>query len=186
MDVLTEEWIGKTLCQVVPKKQNAVMVFWNNHLGVEDDYRIVVFQGSESLESGRPLKSHLTFVDGPCRPSDRFLRLQFQRCLAVCVFGSDPREDYRDQEIDHFMEEFGVYDNEIDTTDSRWETRTPLGKEVRSCQAKLCFSTYIMILVAYTRTTSRTWRKHNKNLVLQPPRNSSRSPTNSFRMVSVG
>ena len=38
------------------------------------------------------------------------------------------RESYKDQEIDLFMEELGVYDDEMDTTDPRWTT--PLGVEV--------------------------------------------------------
>jgi|SRR5882724_43747 len=100
----------------------------SNTNNMQDNYRIVLFEGSERLDGGMPLKSHLTLADGPLRPSDRFLRLHFQRCLAVCVFGGHPTEDYRDQEISLFMEELGVFDDEIDTTDPKWET--PLGKEV--------------------------------------------------------
>ena len=37
-------------------------------------------------------------------------------------------ESYKDQEIDLFMEELGVYDDEMDTTDPKWTT--PLGVEV--------------------------------------------------------
>jgi len=95
---------------------------------MQDNYRIVVFERSESMKGHAPLKSHLTLVDGHDRPSDRFLRLHFQRCLTVSVCGGNPTEDYKDQEIDLFMEEFGVYDDEMDTTDPRW--MTPLGVEV--------------------------------------------------------
>jgi hypothetical protein len=37
-------------------------------------------------------------------------------------------EDYHEQDADLFMEEMGVYDNEMDITDPRWAT--PLGVEV--------------------------------------------------------
>jgi hypothetical protein len=76
------------------------------------------------------LKSHLTLIDGPNRPSDRFLRLHFHGCLAVSVCRGDVNEDYREQEIDNFMEELGVYDNEIDTSDPGWST--PLGYHVHA------------------------------------------------------
>jgi len=39
-------------------------------------------------------------------------------------------EDYREQEIENFMEELGVYDGEIDTSDPRWST--PLGSYVHA------------------------------------------------------
>jgi len=40
-------------------------------------------------------------------------------------------EDYKDQEIENFMEDLGVYDGEIDTNDpSRWST--PLGSHVHA------------------------------------------------------
>ena len=39
-------------------------------------------------------------------------------------------EDYREQEIETFMEELGVYDNEIDPDDQRWST--PLGSHVHA------------------------------------------------------
>jgi len=115
---------------VVSGRKDVITLFWENKLGIDvnDNYRIIVFEGSERLDGDIPLKSHLTLADGPRRPSDRFFHLHFQRCLAVCVFGGDPTEDYRDQEIDTFMEELGVYDDEIDTADPQWET--PLGKEV--------------------------------------------------------
>jgi hypothetical protein len=76
------------------------------------------------------LKSHLTLIDGPYRPSDRFLRLHFKRCLAVSVCRGDVLEDYREQEIENFMEELGVYDGEIDTRDPRWSTS--LGSHVHA------------------------------------------------------
>ena len=97
---------------------------------IQDHYRIIVFEGSESLNNGTPLKSHLTLPDGPYRPSDRFLRLHFSQCLAVSVCRGDVIEDYREQEIDNFMEELGVYDGEINTGDPRWST--PLGSHVHA------------------------------------------------------
>ena len=97
---------------------------------IQDNYRIVLFEGSESLDSGTPLKSHLTLTDGPYRPSDRFLRLHFRRCLGVSVCRGDVSEDYKDQEIENFMEELGVFDDEIDTSDPRWST--PLGSHVHA------------------------------------------------------
>ncbi|KAF8530517.1 hypothetical protein BU17DRAFT_79301 [Hysterangium stoloniferum] len=117
---------------VVSGRKDIVTLFWENKLGVdvEDDYRIILFEGSESLKSGVPLKSHMILVDGPYRPSDRFLRLHFQECLAVSVGRGDVLEDYRDQEIEIFMEELGIYDDEIDTGDPRWST--PLGSHVHA------------------------------------------------------
>ena len=67
---------------------------------MQDDYRIILFEGSGSLNSGAPLKSHLTLTDGPHRPSDRFLRLHFEHCLAVSVCRGDIMEDYEEQEIE--------------------------------------------------------------------------------------
>ena len=66
----------------------------------------------------------------PNRPSDRFLRLHFNGCLVVSVCRGDAMEDYRKQEIENFMEELDVYDNEIDTSDPRWST--PLGFHVHA------------------------------------------------------
>jgi hypothetical protein len=51
-------------------------------------------------------------------PSDRFLRLHFQWCLAVSIFGGDATEDCRPGEK-LFMDELRVHNNEIDTTDQR-------------------------------------------------------------------
>ncbi|KIL55951.1 hypothetical protein M378DRAFT_53709, partial [Amanita muscaria Koide BX008] len=90
---------------IVSGRKDIVTLFWENKLGVdvEDHYRIILFEGSESLSSGAPLKSHLTLIDGPYRPSDRFLRLHFSRCLAVSVCRGDVMEDYKEQEIENFM-----------------------------------------------------------------------------------
>ena len=71
------------------------------------------------LKGATPLKSHATFVDGHDCPGDRYLRLHFQQYFTVSACGGNPTEDYKDQEIDLFMEELGVYD-ELDTTDHRW------------------------------------------------------------------
>jgi len=97
---------------------------------MQDKYRIVNFERSDCLKGDTRLRSHLTLVDGPHRPSDRFLRLHFQRCIAVSVCGGDAREDYYEQEIDGFMEELGVFDDEMDSTDPRWMSL--LGTEVHS------------------------------------------------------
>jgi len=111
-------------------QKHIIALFYENKLGIDidDDYRIVCFDGLEYLEGGVPLKSHLTLLDGPNRPSDRFLRLHFERCLSVSVYGGDVFDDYARDEIENFIEDLGVYDNEIDTTDPRW--LTPLGIEV--------------------------------------------------------
>jgi len=123
--------------------KDIVTLFWENKLGVDvevrisfqifrydlhdiqDGYRIILFEGSGSLNSSVPLKSHLALTDGPYRPSDRFFRLHFEHCLAVSVCHGDVMEDYEEQEIENFMEELGVYEGEIDTGDPRWST--PLG-----------------------------------------------------------
>jgi hypothetical protein len=76
------------------------------------------------------LKSHLTLIDGPNRPSDRFLRRHFNRCLAISVCCGDVMEDYEEQEIENFMDELGVYDNEIYPDDPGWST--PLGSHVHA------------------------------------------------------
>jgi len=98
---------------------------------VEDNYRIILFEGSESLKSGTTLKRHMNLIDGPHRPSDQFLRLHLRRCLAVSVCRGDVMEDYEEQEIENFMEEHGYYDGEmVDTSDPRWST--PLGSHVHA------------------------------------------------------
>ena len=99
-------------------------------IDIQDNYRIILFEGSERLDSGTPLKSHLTFIDGPYRPSDRFLRLHFIRCLTAGVCHGDVLDDYKEQEIENFMEELGVFDDEIDTSDPGWST--PLGSHVHA------------------------------------------------------
>jgi hypothetical protein len=130
----------------VSGRRDVVALFYENKLGidvdvwysrdsdhfaflilVQDNYRIVIFDGS-MLKDATSIKSHITFDDGQDRPSDRYLHLHFQRCLTVSVCGGNSREDYKDQEIDLFMEELGVYDDEMDSTDPRWTT--PLGIEV--------------------------------------------------------
>ena len=63
---------------------------------IHDIHRTILFEGSESLNNGTPLKSHLTLLDGPHQPSDWFLRLHFSRCLAVSVCRGDVMEDYKE------------------------------------------------------------------------------------------
>ena len=60
----------------------------------------------------------------------RFLRLHFIRCLTAGVCHGDVLEDYKEQEIENFMEELGVFDGEIDTSDPGWST--PLGSHVHA------------------------------------------------------
>jgi hypothetical protein len=96
--------------------------------GNDNDYRIIVFEGSELLNNSAPLKSHLTLIDGPYRLSVHFLCGHFNERLVVSVCHGDVIEDYKDQEIENFMEELGVYNGEIETSDPRWST--PLGSHV--------------------------------------------------------
>ena len=63
---------------------------------MQDNYRIVIFDGS-MLKGPMSLKSHVTFVDGHDRPSDRYLHLHFQRCLTVSACGGNPTEGYEDE-----------------------------------------------------------------------------------------
>jgi hypothetical protein len=106
---------------------------------IQDNYRIIMFEGPEG---GVPLKSHLTLINGPHRPDDRFLRLHFKRCLAVSACRGDVMEDCKEQEIENFMDELGFYDGEIDTTDPRWQT--PLGVEVSSHLIRLKLAEYVL------------------------------------------
>jgi hypothetical protein len=112
---------------------------------MQDNYRIIMFEGPECLQGGVSLKSHLTLVDGPLRPSDQFLRLHFARCLAVSVCHGDVTEDYEEQEIENFMDELGVYDDEMDTADPRWQT--PLGSEVYAHLIRQKLAKYVPFFV---------------------------------------
>jgi hypothetical protein len=61
-------------------------------------------------------------------------------------------EDYKDQEIENFMEELGVYEGEIETSDPRWST--PLGSYVHAYllrQKMAEWSVVLFILVWETR-----------------------------------
>ena len=92
----------------------------------QDNYRIVLFDKRDCLNG--PLKSHLIPSDDGM---DRFLRLHFERCLSVSAFGGDVREDYEEGEINQFMDELGVFDEDgIDSTHPGWQT--PLGREVHA------------------------------------------------------
>jgi hypothetical protein len=84
---------------------------------MQDEYRIIIFEGSECINGDTPLKSHLTLADVLDRPDDRFLRLHFQRCLIVSACGGDATDDYEEQDIDLFTEELGVFDIDMDITD---------------------------------------------------------------------
>ena len=117
---------------------------------IQDNYRIILFGGSESLNSSTPLKSHLTLIDGPQRPSDRFLRLHFRRCLAVSVCRGDVLKGFREQEIENFMEEFGVYDDEICIGDPRWST--PLGSHVHAYLVRQKMKEKLVILLFLSET----------------------------------
>jgi len=78
----------------------------------------------------RPLSHH--------RHSDQFLHLHFQCYIAASACG-DVGDDYYEQEIGDFMEEPGVYNGEMDTTDSMekcWllvSILTSLGQNGRIC-----------------------------------------------------
>ena len=111
---------------------------------MQDNYRIIMFESPECLPGGVSLKSHLTLVDGPLRPSDKFLRLHFARCLAVSACHGDVTEDYEEQEIENFMDELGVYDGEMDTADPRWQT--PLGSEVYAHLIRQKLAEYVFFL----------------------------------------
>ena len=125
------------VANVISGLKDIVALFWENKLSIDvnvcafilmyscgihetqDDYRIIVFEGSERLKT---LQSHLILVDGLNRPSDCFLRLHFKECLAVSACRGDVLEDYQDQEIESFMEGLGVYDGEIDGSNPKWTT----------------------------------------------------------------
>jgi hypothetical protein len=116
----------------------------------QDDYRIILFEGRESLKSGTTLKHHLSLTDGPHRPSDQFLRLHFSRCLAVSVCRGDVTEDYEEQEIENFMEELGYYDGEmVNTNDPRWST--PLGLHVHAYLIREKLAEALVILFIFVR-----------------------------------
>ena len=102
-----------------------------------------MFEGPECW-TGAPLKSHFTPVDRSDQPSDRFLRLHFQRCLVHSAGRGDVQEDYKHQEIQVFMEELGVFDNEIDFRDPRWST--PLGIEVHAQLIREKMERWVLLL----------------------------------------
>ena len=86
----------------------------------------------------------LTPVDRSDQPGDRFLRLHFQRCLVHSAGRGDVQEDYRPQEIRNFMEELGVFDNEIDFRDPGWST--PLGIEVHALLIREKMERWVLLL----------------------------------------
>jgi hypothetical protein len=98
----------------------------------------------EPPDDSVPLKCHLSLVDGPHHPSDEFLRLHFQRCISYSACGGDPGDDYADQEISNFMDELGIYDNEINSTDPRW--LTPLGQQVHAHLLRQKLAWYVILL----------------------------------------
>ncbi|KAF8524082.1 hypothetical protein BU17DRAFT_85143 [Hysterangium stoloniferum] len=98
---------------VVSGRKDIITLFWENKLGVDVEVRRL----SHHRIRGVGKLKQWCIIDGPYRPSDRFLRLHFQECLAVSVCRGDVMEDYHEQEIENFMEELGVYDGEIDTGD---------------------------------------------------------------------
>ena len=60
---------------------------------IQDNYRIVVFEG---LERPNTLQSHLILVDGPDQPSDCFLRLHHKECLTVSACRGDVFADHQE------------------------------------------------------------------------------------------
>ena len=124
---LSPSFFGKTNLALTLKWVFSFSIVCCGIHDIQDNYRIILFEGSEILNSDTPLKSRLTLTDGPYRPYDRFLRLHFRRCLVVSVCRGDVREDYEEREIENFMEEL---DGEIDTGDPRWSS--PLGSHVHT------------------------------------------------------
>jgi hypothetical protein len=121
---------GQTNSALTLKYVSSFQIFSCGIHDRQDNYRIITFEGSESLNSGAPLKSHLAIIDGANRLSDRFLRLHFNECLAVSVCRGDVMEDYEEQEIENLMEELGVYNGAIETSDPKWST--PLGSHIHA------------------------------------------------------
>jgi hypothetical protein len=64
-------------------------------------------------------------------------------------------EDYREQEIENFMEELGVYDNEIDPDNPRWST--PLGSHVHAylIRQKMAVS-HLTLCIFFFNTTLKS------------------------------
>lgn len=60
-------------------------------------------------------------------------------------------EDYKEQEIENFMEELGVYDGEINTGDPRWST--PLGSHVHAYLIRQKMADLSVILCIFVRET---------------------------------
>ncbi|KAF8624197.1 hypothetical protein AX17_007186 [Amanita inopinata Kibby_2008] len=113
---------------VISGRSDLIALFWENKLGVDvdDNYRIIVFEG---MECPSMLQSHLILRDG-VHPPDHFLRLHFKECLVVSVCRGDVLEDYEEGEIENFMEQLGVYDKNMDYNDQRW--LTPLGIHIHA------------------------------------------------------
>jgi len=109
------------VANVVSGRKDIVALFWENKLGidVDDNYRIVVFEGGEHLNMSN---NHLILGPSPDRPGDYFLRLHFQECLAVSVCRGNLAEDYEEQELGSFLEEVGFYDDEMDDSNPKWST----------------------------------------------------------------
>jgi hypothetical protein len=80
----------------------------------QDNYRIINFTVPEFLTVDAPLKTRVIFHDGHYLPSNRFLRMDFDRSLAASAYGGTVIDDYEEQEADHFMEDLGIFDDEID------------------------------------------------------------------------
>ena len=49
-------------------------------IDIQDNYRIILFEGSERLDNVTTLKSHLTLIDGPVSPS-AFYKMPYCQCL---------------------------------------------------------------------------------------------------------
>jgi hypothetical protein len=140
-------YFGRTSLVLMSTYVHRTLRCYVSQVFCQDHYRIVIFERSECFKDAPPLKSHLTLVDGPHRPSDQFLRLHFQRCITVNACGGDIRDDYNQQDIDGFMDELGVFDNDINTADPRWET--PLCREVYSYLLREKLEKCVLVFVTY-------------------------------------
>ncbi|TDL20937.1 hypothetical protein BD410DRAFT_899216 [Rickenella mellea] len=93
-----------TLTNVLSMRKDIAHLFQDNAIGVDvdDNHRIVVFD--QPKYGYPPLNTTLTVFDGPDRPSDQFLRLHFAQGLAASAFGGDLTDDFKDGEVEGFME----------------------------------------------------------------------------------
>ncbi|KII83797.1 hypothetical protein PLICRDRAFT_442206 [Plicaturopsis crispa FD-325 SS-3] len=108
-------------------RKELVDLFQGNKFGidVDDGYRIVAFEPLDGLR----LPSHLSLpADTSARPSERLLRDHFYRCLYHNLRGGNISDNYPPEDVQEYMESLGVFDDEMDMNDPRWQTE--LGKAI--------------------------------------------------------